>query len=282
MTGDMAQPPAPASPGAKANSLRLRVASAMVMLPLAILAVWLGSWWFAVFLAAICMAMCWEWAHICSPRYVEVGGVMLAAGAAGPLLLPAFGFSAVLWVVAAGLALLLVLAVAGRVENRAICIAGLPYVVIGISCIGLIRADPAAGLATVVWAAASVVATDVGAYFVGRNVGGPKLAPHLSPNKTWSGLIGGMLCAAIIGVVAALIVDAAWTSLAVSSAILALIAQGGDLIESALKRHFNLKDASQLIPGHGGFLDRFDGYLTAMPAAALMSAISGGSPVTWQ
>lgn len=282
MTGDMAQPPAPASPGAKANSLRLRVASAMVMLPLAILAVWLGSWWFAVFLAAICAPMCWEWAQICSSRYTEVGIVMLAAGAAGPLLLPPFGFVAVLWVIAAALLLLLILAVAGRMDNRMICIAGLPYVVIGISCIGLIRTDPAAGLATVLWAAASVVATDVGAYFVGRNVGGPKMAPRLSPNKTWSGLIGGMLCAAVVGVVTALVVGAAWQSLAVCSAILAVIAQGGDLIESALKRHFNVKDASQLIPGHGGFLDRFDGYLTAMPAAALMSAISGGSPVTWQ
>jgi len=282
VTGDMAQPPAPASPGARANSLRLRVASAMVMLPLAIVAVWLGSWWFAAFLAMICAPMCWEWAHICSPRFAEVGFVMLAAGAAAPLLLPSFGFSAVLWVVAAGMLVLLVLAVAGRMDNRTICIPGLPYVVIGISCIGLIRADPAAGLATVLWAAASVVATDVGAYFVGRNVGGPKMAPRLSPNKTWSGLIGGMLCAAVAGVVTALIVDAAWESLAVCSASLALIAQGGDLIESALKRHFNLKDASSLIPGHGGFLDRFDGYLTAMPAAALMSAISGGSPVTWQ
>jgi phosphatidate cytidylyltransferase len=274
----MAQQPVPA----KAGSLRLRVASAMVMLPLAILAVWLGSWWLAAFLAVICAAMCWEWAKICAPRYAEVSIAMLAAGVAGPLLLPPFGFPAVLWVVAAGLVVLLILAVAGRMENRAVCIAGLPYVVIGISSIGLIRGEPTAGLATVLWAAASVVATDVGAYFVGRNVGGPKLAPRLSPNKTWSGLIGGMLCAAIAGVVTALIVGAAWEPLAVCSAILAVIAQGGDLIESALKRHFNVKDASRLIPGHGGFLDRFDGYLTAMPAAALMSAISGGSPVTWQ
>jgi phosphatidate cytidylyltransferase len=254
----------------------------MVMLPLAVVAVWLGAWWFAAFLAAICAAMCWEWAQICTPHYVEPGIVMLVAGIAGPLLLAAFGFSAVLWVVAGALVPLLIFAAMGRMENRAICIAGLPYVVIGISCIGLIRADPHAGLATVLWAAASVVATDVGAYFVGRNVGGPKLAPRLSPNKTWSGLLGGILCAAIVGVVTAFIVAAAWEPLAVCSAILAVIAQGGDLIESALKRHFNVKDASRLIPGHGGFLDRFDGYLTAMPAAALMSAISGGSPVTWQ
>lgn len=254
----------------------------MVLLPLAIVAVWLGSWWFAAFLAVICAAMCWEWAHICTPRYAEVSIAMLAAGVAGPLLIPPFGFSAALWVVAAGIAVLLVLAVAGRMENRLICIAGLPYVVIGISSIGLIRSEPTAGLATVLWAAASVVATDVGAYFVGRNVGGPKMAPRLSPKKTWSGLIGGMLSAAIVGAVTALIVGAAWELLAVCSAILALIAQGGDLIESALKRHFNIKDASRLIPGHGGFLDRFDGYLTAMPATALMSAISGGSPVTWQ
>lgn len=254
----------------------------MVMVPLSVLAVWPGSWWLAAYLAVVCAAMCWEWAHICTPRCAEVGIAMLAAGAAGPLLVVLFGFTAVLWLVGGALIVLVLLALVGRMDNRVICIAGLPYVVMGISCIGALRADPVAGMATVYWAATSVVATDVGAYFVGRSVGGPKLAPHLSPNKTWSGLLGGMACAALVGVLTAVIVDGSWILLAVCSAVLAAIAQGGDLIESMLKRHFKVKDASQLIPGHGGFLDRFDGYLTAMPAAALMAVISGGSPVTWQ
>jgi phosphatidate cytidylyltransferase len=111
---------------------------------------------------------------------------------------------------------------------------------------------------------------------------GPKLAPRISPNKTWSGLIGGMLCAGVTGAVTASIVGSNLVTLAAGSVALAVISQAGDLLESALKRHFNVKDASGLIPGHGGFLDRFDGYLTAMPAAALMSALAGGSPVSWQ
>jgi phosphatidate cytidylyltransferase len=278
VTGDMAQPPAPA----KGGGLGVRVASALVMLPLAVVTVWLGSWWFAILLAVICAAMSWEWGHICSPRVSTVGWTMMAAGAAAPFLNVAFGFTAVLWTAAAGVAALILHRIAGRLDNPVICIPGLVYVVIGISCIGLLRADADAGLATVLWAAASVVATDVGAYFVGRSVGGPKLAPVLSPNKTWSGLLGGMGCAALAGVVTAAAMDGSFLLLAITSAALAAISQGGDLIESALKRHFQLKDASQLIPGHGGFLDRFDGYLTAMPAVAVMSALSGGSPVTWQ
>jgi phosphatidate cytidylyltransferase len=278
VTGDMAQPSIPP----KSSGLGLRLLSAAVMLPTAILVVWLGSWWFAVFLAGICAAMCWEWGNLCSPGRVEVSVVMLAAGAAAPLLLLPFGFPAVLATAVVGAASLLCLALLRRVTHPALCIAGVIYVTIGIACIGLLRADPAAGLATVVWVAASVVATDVGAYFVGRNMGGPKLAPRISPNKTWSGLIGGMLCAGVTGAVTASIVGSNLVTLAAGSVALAVISQAGDLLESALKRHFNVKDASGLIPGHGGFLDRFDGYLTAMPAAALMSALAGGSPVTWQ
>lgn len=252
------------------------------MLPISVGAVWLGSWWFAAFLAVVCAAMCWEWAHLCSPGRVEVWSVMLVAGAAAPLLLHPLGFVAVLWVVAAAAATLLCLAFAGRLANPAVCIAGLPYVVVGISSAGWLRADPVAGLTTVLWVVSSVVATDVGAYFVGRSVGGPKLAPRISPNKTWSGLFGGMASAGIAGALTGAMIGGQWMLLFIGGVALAVISQAGDLIESSLKRKFKAKDASQLIPGHGGFLDRFDGYLTAMPAAALMSALSGGSPVTWQ
>ncbi len=278
MTGDMAQPSAPP----KSNSLRLRLLSAAVMLPVALGALWLGAWWFAAFLAIVCAAMCWEWAGLCNPGRPEVRIVMTAAGAAAPLLLVPFGFAGVLWCVGAAMAALICLALLRRVANPAVCIAGMPYVALGISCSGWLRADAEAGLTTVLWVVASVIATDVGAYFVGRNVGGPKLAPRISPNKTWSGLIGGMLGAGVAGAVIGLLVGGAVMLLFAGSVALAVIAQGGDLIESGLKRKFNAKDASNLIPGHGGFLDRFDGYLTAMPAAALMSALSGGSPVTWQ
>ncbi|MEM9683885.1 MAG: phosphatidate cytidylyltransferase [Pseudomonadota bacterium] len=274
----MAQPLAPPKPG----SLRLRLVSAAVLLPAAILVVWLGSWWLAAFLAVLSGAMCWEWSNLCNPSRIDVWSIMLVAGGAAPLVFVAFGFEGMLWLLAAALVALVALALAGRLEYPAVCIPGLPYIAVGICCIVWLRADPEHGLLTVVWAATAIVATDVGAYFVGRNVGGPKLAPRVSPNKTWSGLFGGMIFAGLTGLIIGVWVGAAWIAMAIGGMAIALISQAGDLIESALKRKFGAKDASQLIPGHGGFLDRFDGYLTAMPAAALMSAFAGGSPVTWQ
>lgn len=278
MTGDMAQPSALPKP----NSLRRRILSAAVLLPLAVAAVWLGSWWFAAFLAVVCGAMCWEWATLCSPGRAAVWIVMVAAGAAAPLLHTPFGFPGSLWCTGGAVAVLVALALAGRMVNPVLCIVGMPYLALGISSAAWLRADAASGLASVFWVVASVIATDVGAYFVGRNVGGPRLAPRISPNKTWSGLAGGMLAAGVVGAVTGLLLGGAVMMLFAGGLALAAIAQAGDLIESGLKRRFGAKDASNLIPGHGGFLDRFDGYLTAMPAAALMSALSGGSPVTWQ
>jgi phosphatidate cytidylyltransferase len=278
VTGDMAQPSAPP----EGNGLRLRVISAAVILPVAVGALWLGSWWFALLLAVIGGAMGWEWARLCCPGWTEAIAILPAAGVAAPLLLLPYGFCAVLWVVAAGTAVLAALSLLRRFPHRLILIAGLPYVVLGLASAGWLRNDPAGGLSATLWVVASVVATDIGAYFTGRTFKGPKLAPHVSPNKTWSGLIGGMLCAAAVGAVFGLLQGSAVPSLAAGGMVLAAISQGGDLIESKLKRTVHAKDASRLIPGHGGFLDRFDGYLTAMPAAALMSALAGGSPVTWQ
>jgi phosphatidate cytidylyltransferase len=208
--------------------------------------------------------------------------VMPAAAVAAPLLLLPYGFTAVLWVVAIGGAVLVALLLRRQVAHRVVLVAGLPYVVLGLASAGWLRNETVGGLSATIWVVAAVVATDVGAYFTGRTLKGPKLAPHISPNKTWSGLVGGMLCAAAAGAVFARFAGAAPLALAAGSAVLAVISQGGDLLESKLKRTFHVKDASRLIPGHGGFLDRFDGYLTAMPAAALMSALAGGSPVTWQ
>ncbi len=128
-----------------------------------------------------------------------------------------------------------------------------------------------------------MIATDVGAYFFGRLIGGPKLAPRISPAKTWSGLAGGVGCAACAGVLVAIAVDGGNIVLiAVLSGVLAVVAQIGDLIESVVKRHFGVKDAGNLIPGHGGVLDRLDGFLTVAPVTGLMTWIAGGSPLRWQ
>jgi phosphatidate cytidylyltransferase len=118
--------------------------------------------------------------------------------------------------------------------------------------------------------------TDIGGYFVGRSVGGAKLVPQISPNKTWSGLFGGMALAALAGATGAV-----WFNLgnaillALAGAILAVVAQIGDIAESALKRHFDVKDSSRLIPGHGGLLDRVDGLVFVAPVVAVAVAFIG-------
>jgi phosphatidate cytidylyltransferase len=140
-----------------------------------------------------------------------------------------------------------------------------------------------AGRADVLFVLLIVWASDIGAYLAGRLFGGPRLAPRISPGKTWSGAIGGLVAAALVGVVAALLVpDARVLPAALLAACLGIASQTGDLLESALKRRFGVKDSGRLIPGHGGLLDRLDGMLLAAPLAALMALALGQSTVIWQ
>jgi len=140
-----------------------------------------------------------------------------------------------------------------------------------------------AGRVTLLWIFAVVWSTDIGAYAIGRGVGGPRLAPHWSPGKTWAGLIGGTGCAALAGLGTARVLGiSAVLPLVLMSAGLAIVEQFGDLAESVAKRRFGVKDTSGLIPGHGGLLDRLDGLLAVIPAVALLALIDGGSVLTWR
>jgi phosphatidate cytidylyltransferase len=157
---------------------------------------------------------------------------------------------------------------------------------ISLACISLIalRADPTNGRTLVIVLFAVIWATDIGAYLVGRAIGGPKLAPAISPNKTWAGAAGGL----VSGIGAALI--AAWTldlraavlTLLVVGAVLSVASQIGDLLESWWKRRFHVKDSGHLIPGHGGILDRIDGVLLASPVAAASHWILQGGAAVWK
>lgn len=265
------------------SNLTLRVISAAVILPVVFAALWYGGMVFAALLALFAAFMCWEWSSLCGARSSVEQVFMIAAGAAMPLMTHfGHGNSGLLVLGAVGI-VVLAIAAFRRSESKYLLALGLPYIGATMVAAVWLRADSANGFATLVWVILIVVATDVGAYFTGRNFGGPKLAPRISPNKTWSGLIGGMACAGLTGMIVGYIyVGSVNPTLGLLSLALGAIAQGGDLVESGLKRHFNVKDASQLIPGHGGFLDRFDGYLTVMPAVALMTLVFGGSPVGWQ
>ena len=141
-----------------------------------------------------------------------------------------------------------------------------------------LRHQPAFGRETVLWVLVCIWATDIGAYFVGRTAGGAKLAPRISPGKTWSGLIGGMAWAAVASAALGYAFGLGETvPLAIAGAVLAVVGQAGDLLESAAKRRAGVKDSGHLIPGHGGLLDRIDGLMAVLVAVAIARLVAGPS-----
>ena len=140
-----------------------------------------------------------------------------------------------------------------------------------------LRHQPTYGRETILWLVGCVWATDIGAYFVGSYAGGAKLAPSISPSKTWSGLVGGACASAVVSAACGLAVDAGQTpTLALTGIGIALVAQAGDLLESAAKRRAGVKDSGRLIPGHGGILDRIDGLIAALVFIALVRLATAG------
>lgn len=141
-----------------------------------------------------------------------------------------------------------------------------------------LRHQPGSGRETILWVLACIWATDIGAYFVGRTAGGAKLAPSISPGKTWSGLIGGMAWAAVASALVGYAFGLGETMhLAIAGAALAIVGQAGDLLESAAKRRAGVKDSGRLIPGHGGLLDRIDGLMAVLVAVAAARLVAGGA-----
>ncbi len=213
----------------------------------------------------------WEWGRLCSRGAIELPGMLtilsviaaIAAGTAGD-------YSIAGWLLAAGAIAATVSA--GRARRAEALWFGLGVAYLGLACLAVLwlRQSPGQGRGVILWLLAVVWATDIAAYFAGRGLGGPKLAPSISPKKTWAGLAGGVAAAAAVGAAASpWLGQAGLLALATLSAALAIVSQVGDLFESSLKRRFGAKDSSNLIPGHGGLLDRIDGLL----AAALMLAV---------
>lgn len=155
-----------------------------------------------------------------------------------------------------------------------ICLAGIAFI--------WLRAQEPYGFLSILWAAFVVTAADVGGYFAGRTIGGAKLWPSVSPKKTWSGLGGAVALAFVVGGLFSWATTGTYfIQVCIVSMIAALVAQGGDLAESALKRHFDVKDASSLIPGHGGVLDRLDGHMAAILVAAFVTAWRDQAVFVW-
>ena len=155
-------------------------------------------------------------------------------------------------------------------EHRKLLTLGVPYIALGFGSLSILY--DVAGFAMFLWYVLVIWCMDVGGYLVGCSLRGPKLAPKISPNKTWAGLGGGMLFAVIVSVVYAYIISGGQACLAFGllGALIGVIEQTGDLIESAIKRSLGLKDSSDLIPGHGGIFDRIDGMIFSAPFVVLL------------
>jgi len=244
--------------------LRQRILSALVLGPVALAAAWFGGWAFVALIAVGGVLLGWEWSRLCHGGEYGKGGILLsvlaAAAAVAGKLAPAYGL--LLIPVAIFLAPLL-----QRKEGRSplwLAFGGV-YILLPVLSLVWLREQ---GRPVLFWVFLMVWATDIGAYAAGRTIGGPKIAPKISPNKTWAGLIGGMVSSALIGALMAPYISNDRIFLTLFSGILAVLAQVGDFGESWVKRRFGVKDSSNLIPGHGGVLDRVDGLLAVAPLVA--------------
>ncbi len=266
------------------SNLRLRIASAVVLAPVVLVCTYVGGWLFVALCAVAAGGILWEWTSLivgrADLRILVLGLAALLAGMAfAGLGLPGVAMSAV----AIG-AMLAGLAVAAWPRgypalNPAFWAAG-GVVYAGVALLGpaLLRRDPKWGLTALLFLFATVWITDIFAFFVGRAVGGPLLWPQVSPNKTWAGAIGGLAGGVAAGAAVAYASGLGKVAMVgVMALLLSFAAQAGDLFESAVKRRFRAKDASRFIPGHGGLMDRLDGFLVAALAALIIGILRQGT-----
>nr|WIE89467.1 phosphatidate cytidylyltransferase [Mesorhizobium sp. WSM4875] len=260
------------------SNLQQRVISAVVMAAVTLALTWLGGLPFRLFCAAIAALIFYEWTRMSRPENGATLGflpealilVFIGALIAG---LPA------LWLLLLVAVITAIVAVAARLRGAAQWEAsGLAYASLSGLSLAYLRGDSHSGLIAILFLFAVVWATDIAAYFVGRRVGGPKLAPSISPGKTQSGALGGAVGGIAAGLVLAIAAGAGnLTMLGLVALALSIVSQIGDLFESWVKRRHGCKDSSNLIPGHGGVMDRVDGLVAAAFALYVIGWIAAGA-----
>ena len=267
----------PHSKPVPSKELPTRVLSALVMVAAALLTAYLGGWPFALFWLAAGIAIVVEWTDMTAIEPRRLLQAILGFGLAALTLL--FLLGAGLWLsLAVGLASLAAgaFAVSGA-QKRVWVVSSFIYAVPIVLVPPIVRAHPDLGILGLLWMFAVVWATDIAAYFTGRTFGGPKLCPPISPKKTWSGFVGGVVAATAGGLLVAWIgqrydatLPLSFPGIAALSIVASIASQVGDLGESALKRHCQVKDSGHLIPGHGGVMDRLDGFWAVCLIVALV------------
>jgi len=259
------------------SELRRRVVSGAILAPVALAAVLLGGFLFALLVAVVAAIAFWEMTGMAEARsWPRVGslvclvaGLILLEGGSG------YWAGALILIPAA-------LALAAGIGERSLRWIGLALVYVGVPCAGFIVLRQAAphGWAAILYILLVVWATDIAAYFGGRAIGGPKLWPRVSPKKTWSGALTGLAAAVVAGgATAGLAISGNMRAGLALAVPLSIAAQAGDLLESAVKRHFDVKDSGHIIPGHGGVLDRVDGLFGAAALAWLVALAGLGGEI---
>lgn len=260
----------------KTSSLLKRTLAALVMLPLVVGALRAGYPYIYALILIVGSMLAWEWGNMVKNRASSVYTSIYIVCLAITVLI--YDAMVVLGVIVLGT--LLVWLRAKNEDHRRLLTLGVPYISVGVGSLAwmydALFAYPYNFYLTL-WFCLMVWSMDIGGYFVGSTLKGPKLAPKISPNKTWSGLLGGILLAAAVSQIYFYLIVTfsdiyivsldvrTQTLFCVVGGIIAAISQIGDLIESAIKRHLGLKDSSNLIPGHGGVFDRIDGLIFAAP-----------------
>jgi phosphatidate cytidylyltransferase len=261
------------------SDLARRAASGLLLAAIALALAWWGGYPFALFWAAAALLVLGEWEGIVSRGAPSsaVGPPLGAVAVVGAVAAAVWGshVASVLLLVAGGAA------VAALHRGRPFAVLsglGVPYAGAMAIPIIVLRDGSSTGLVAVLFVFAAVWGSDIMAYFFGRTFGGPKLWPSVSPKKTWSGFLGGTLCGAAAAAACAFAAGFGQAGLLfLVGIVLAVLSQGGDLLESALKRRFGAKDAGTLIPGHGGLMDRLDGFVAASLGALLIGLARNGA-----
>ena len=256
------------------RNLLMRVAAAAVLVPLAVGIAYAGGWLWTALVTLAAIGLFVEWLAV-----VGLSGAMRAAvtgaaalGVAGVCF--AFGqIDIALLVLGGGLAAVAALAP----ERRGWAAAGFLYAAAAEVGSVLVRLDPVKGFAALMFVLLIVWVTDSGGYFAGRSIGGPKLWPRVSPKKTWAGAAGALAASLAVAFGFAMFELGRTGPLLMLGAALSIVSQLGDLLESAVKRRFGVKDSGHIIPGHGGLMDRLDGFIAAVVVAALFGFLRGGA-----